>query len=132
MRALLIDDYKPFLAALSGFLKRYPNIEIVGQASNGAEGLALAAALEPDVVLVDFSMYGMEGIDVVHVLKAKIHPPRVIMLSFHAEPEYRTKAMQAGADDYVLKSDIFSKLLAVLPRPYAQTDLHQRTPTPAT
>jgi DNA-binding NarL/FixJ family response regulator len=119
MRTLLIDDYPPFLTALSTFLKLQSTVEIVGQARNGDDGLKLAAELKPDLVLLDFSMYGTDGLEVTRKLKAGPRPPRVIMLSLHTEPEYRSKALQAGADGYVAKSEIHAKLLPLLPRPFA-------------
>lgn len=114
MRALLIDDYEPFLSALTGYLGRFPSVEVVGAATSGDEGLKLADELVPDVVLLDYSMYGTNGIDVVQRLKAKARPPRVIMVSLHAEPEYRNQALQAGADDYVVKTDICDQLITLL------------------
>jgi DNA-binding NarL/FixJ family response regulator len=117
MRVLLIDDYQPFLSALYNFLCKEPNIQVVGQALNGNEGLKLAAELNPDLVLVDFSMYGTNGIDVTRKLKASKNPPRVIMVSLHTAQEYRDKALQAGADDYVVKTDIFKHLMPLIMRP---------------
>jgi DNA-binding NarL/FixJ family response regulator len=120
MRTLLIDDYPPFLAALSKFLELQSTVEIVGRARSGDEGLRLAAELKPELVLVDFSMYGTDGLDVIRKLKAGPHPPRVVVLSIHTEPEYRNKARQAGADAYVAKSEIHAKLLESLPHPLAK------------
>jgi DNA-binding NarL/FixJ family response regulator len=120
MRALLIDDYLPVLKALTGFLCKDAQVEVVGQALNGCDGLKLAEELQPDLVLVDFSMYGMDGIEVTQKLKAGPKPPRVIMLSFHTGLEYHSKALQAGADAYLAKSDIFKQLLPLLPRRFAQ------------
>jgi len=114
MRVILIDDYLPFLAVLSTLLQRQPDIEVVGQALNGEDGLRLAVELKPDLVLVDYSMYGTDGCDVTRTLKASATPPQVIMLSFHHELEYRKMALQAGVDAFVGKSEIHEKLLPLL------------------
>jgi DNA-binding NarL/FixJ family response regulator len=114
MRVILIDDYLPFLAVLSALLQRQPDIEVVGQALNGEDGLRLAAELKPDLVLVDYSMYGTDGCDVTRTLKSTTTPPQVIMLSFHHELEYRQMALQAGVDAFVGKSEIHEKLLPLL------------------
>lgn len=106
MRTILVDDHALFLATLAAFLRRETGLEIVGQAYNGRESLALAAELKPELVLVDFSMPGMNGAEVATALKAGPTPPRVVVVSNHEEQEYRDKALKSGADGYVLKSDL--------------------------
>jgi len=116
MRTILVDDHPAYLAALAKVLQRHPGIEIVGQAYNGQEGLKLAAALKPDLVLVDFSMPDMNGAQVVAALKAGSAPPRVIVVSNHDEQEYRERAFKSGADGYALKSELDEELTPLLKR----------------
>ena len=116
MRAILVDDYPPLLAALATLLRTYDGVEIVGRAHSGTDGLKLAAEHGPDLVLVDFSMPDMDGAAVTRQLKAGPNPPKVVVMSFHAEPEYRDMAMRAGADAYLVKTDLYHELLPLLER----------------
>jgi DNA-binding NarL/FixJ family response regulator len=116
MRTILVDDHPAYLAALAQLVQRQPGIEIVGRAYSGKEGLKLAQALQPELVLVDFSMPDMNGAQVAQALKAGPAPPRVIVVSNHDEQEYRDKAFSSGADGYALKSELESELLPLLKR----------------
>lgn len=116
MRTILVDDYPPLLAALATLLRTYGRVEIVGRAHCGRDGLKLAEEQQPDLVLVDFSMPDMDGVAVTRQLKAGARPPKVVVMSFHAEPEYRDMAMHAGADAYLVKSDLYHDLMPLLDR----------------
>lgn len=116
MRAILVDDYPPFLTAVIALLGGKSGVEVVGQAHNGLDALKLAAELKPDLVLVDFTMPGMNGIEVAKRLKAMPAPPKVIVMSFHAEPEYRDMALHAGADAYLVKTEMHQELMPALRR----------------
>ena len=116
MRTILVDDYPPLLAALATLLRTYGGVEIVGRANTGSDGLKLAAEQVPDLVLVDFSMPDMDGVAVTRKLKAGPNPPKVVVMSFHAEPEYRDMAMHAGADAYLVKTDLYHELMPLLER----------------
>lgn len=116
MRTILVDDYPPLLAALTTLLRTYDGVEIVGRAHTGGDGLKLADEHEPDLVLVDFTMPDMNGAAVTRKLKSKESPPKVVVMSFHAEPEYREMALDAGADAYLVKSDLYQDLMPLLRR----------------
>ena len=116
MRTILVDDYPPLLAALATLLRTFSGVEIVGRANNGTDGLKLATEQNPDLVIIDFSMPDMDGAAVTRQLKAGAHPPKVVVMSFHAEPEYRDIAMRAGADAYLVKTDIYNELMPLLER----------------
>jgi len=124
MRIILVDDHPPFLAALMGLLRQEPEIEIVGQAHDGRDGVKLAEQLQPDLVLVDYSMPVMDGMALVKELKKCGHAAKIVMLSFQAEPEYREMALHAGADDYLMKTEIYKGLLPLLRRFIAQPTEH--------
>src|SRR5690348_454290 len=89
MRLLIIDDHASFLDALAKMLGQVARVEVVGRAKDGRQGLEAAAELEPDVVVVDFAMPELNGLDVARELKRQPRPPKVIVMSFHQEPEYR-------------------------------------------
>lgn len=114
MRILIIDDQIQFLNALAAMLMPIPEIEAVCSAHGGHEGLKFAAEMNPDIVLTDFSMPDLGGMDVARRLKASSRPPKVIMMSFHAEQEYRQMARDAGVDAYVVKSDLDQELVPIL------------------
>jgi len=116
MRMILVDDYPPLLAALATLLRSYRGVEVVGRANNGNDGLKLAEAAQADLVLVDFSMPDIDGVAVTRKLKAGLKPPKVVVMSFHAEPEYRDMALHAGADAYLVKTDIYQELIPLLER----------------
>lgn len=122
MRVIIVDDHPPFLAAVAVMLQQAPGIEIVGRAQGGREALALAAKLQPDLVLVDYSMPDMTGAAVAKSLKAGDHPPKVVVMSFHSDPEYHDMAMQAGADAFLPKTDLHKDLVPLLRQLGGRTD----------
>lgn len=122
MRLLIIDDHPAFRQALFKMLEQVTGLEIVGQAGDGREGLKLAAELRPDTVVVDFSMPELDGPAVTRQLKAWPKPPKVLMMSFHAEPEYRDMALAVGADAFITKADLHKELLPLLERLSRATD----------
>lgn len=116
MRLILIDDHASFLEALAKMLEQVPGIEVVGRAHDGRAGLKTAAELKPDLVLVDFSMPELDGVGVARQLKAWPKPPRVVVMSFHTDPEYRDMALAAGADAFLTKTVLYKELVPLLER----------------
>lgn len=116
MRLLLIDDHASFLDTLATILDEVPGMEVVGRATGGAQGLRLAAELRPDVVIVDFTMPDIDGQTVTRSIKARPGAPKVIMMSVHAEPEYREMALAIGADSFLTKSRLYEDLVPLLAR----------------
>lgn len=114
LRAIVVDDHPPFLMALVALLGNRSGIEVVGQGHDGMEALKLAESERPDLVLVDFTMPGMNGAEVARRLKAQPRAPKVVIMSFHAESEYRDLALHAGADAYLVKTDLHRELLPLL------------------
>jgi DNA-binding NarL/FixJ family response regulator len=96
------------------FLSGEPGIAIVGQAASGTEALEQAQCLHPDLVLLDWMMPGMNGLDVMRHLKAQPDAPRVIMLTAHDSPRYRAMAEAAGADGFIRKEEFGAKLLLLV------------------
>jgi len=103
IQVLLVDDHAVVRRGLSAFLATYPEITVVGEASSGAEGIALAARLLPDVVLMDLLMSGMDGIEATRRIRAAVPSAQVIVLTSYSEDERIFPAIKAGALSYLLK-----------------------------
>jgi DNA-binding NarL/FixJ family response regulator len=103
LRVVLADDHKLVRAGLRSLLQQMPGVTVVGEAQDGREALDLVAEHRPDVVLMDITMAGLNGLEAALQIK-KEHPQiRVIMLSMHASEEYVLQALHAGASGYLLK-----------------------------
>lgn len=112
MKVLLVDDEKPARDRLRQILDDEDRFEVVGEAGNGNDALALAAELVPDIVLLDIRMPGMEGIETAHHLNAMTPPPAVVFTT--AYDEYAIEAFEARAIGYVLKPVRRSRLVNAL------------------
>jgi DNA-binding NarL/FixJ family response regulator len=103
MRILIADDHQLVRASLRSLLADFPDIEVVAEAADGREAVKLVAKHRPEMVLMDISMAGLNGIDATRHI-AREHPHvRVIILSMHTDNRYVLQALRAGASGYVLK-----------------------------
>jgi DNA-binding NarL/FixJ family response regulator len=107
---LLADDHALVRAGVRALLQSMANVQVVAEASNGREALELVKELRPDVVLMDISMEGLNGVDAAARIASEQPRTRVIMLSMHAQEEYVVKALRAGASGYLLKNAVASEL----------------------
>ena len=103
---LLVDDHPGYLERARALLEQHPDVEVGGIALSGEEAILLAADLRPDLVLVDYEMPGLNGIDTTRALKARDPDLPVIIVSAHDDEEYRIAAAEAGASDWVTKTDL--------------------------
>jgi class 3 adenylate cyclase/CheY-like chemotaxis protein len=103
IRVLLVDDYEVVRRGLRGFLELLPEIEIVGEASNGREAVDAAYRLQPDVILMDLAMPEMDGPDAIRVIRARQPEIAVVALTSFTEPERIEAAMAAGAAGHLTK-----------------------------
>ncbi|MCL7378545.1 response regulator transcription factor [Streptomyces sp. 35G-GA-8] len=111
MRVLLVDDHQVVRRGLRTFLEIQDDIEVVGEASDGAEGIARAEELRPDVVLMDIKMPGTDGIEALRKLRELDNPARVLIVTSFTEQRTVVPALRAGASGYVYK-DIDPEALA--------------------
>ena len=100
---LLVDDHEIVRMGLMTLLEDVPWIDVVGEAGSAAEAIAEVSARQPDVVVMDIRMPGESGIDACREIRQKWPQTRVIMLTSHADDELIFRALQAGANGYVLK-----------------------------
>jgi NarL family two-component system response regulator LiaR len=103
IRIVLIDDHAVVRKGLRAFLDTYPEIEVVGEAGGGSEGVALVARVLPDVALMDLVMPEMDGIEATRQIKQVSPSTQVIVLTSYGEDERIFPAIKAGALSYLLK-----------------------------
>ncbi|MFC8126193.1 response regulator [Streptomyces sp. NPDC057302] len=115
-RVLVVDDQFLIRAGLAGLLRAAPGIEVVGEAGDGAEAVALAATTRPDVILMDIRMPGMSGIVATEKILAEAPdpPPRILVLTTFDLDEYVYGALRAGASGFLLKDSGPERLLAAV------------------
>jgi len=100
---ITIDDHPLFRKGLADLIEMDDSLVLIGEAANGEEGLNLAVQLEPDLVLLDINMKGMDGLETLRALKAADLDSRVMMLTVSDNEEDVLAAIRAGADGYLLK-----------------------------
>jgi len=103
IKVMLVDDHPLFREGISARLSLSDDINVVGEAENATQALATVGDLQPDIVLLDINMPEMSGIDMLEVLREKNLDVKVIFLSMHDDKEYIARAIQAGAQGYLLK-----------------------------
>lgn len=102
MRVLIIDDHALFRVGLKGLLEQR-NIEVVGVAADGEEGIALTKKTSPDIILLDLRMPGMGGLDVLKKIREDSQTTPVVMLTTSNDETDLIKSLQSGAQGYLLK-----------------------------
>jgi len=105
VRVLIVDDQAPFRAAATAVVGLTEPFVVVGSAESGEECLAKAGALTPDLVLMDISLPGIDGIEAARQLAALPSPPAVILVSTYSHDEYADRARLSGAIAYIDKSE---------------------------
>ena len=103
VRLVVIDDHEIIRAGLIAVLSREPDLFVVGDAANGADGVALVAAYKPEVAIVDYRMPGMSGVEVCREITAHHPATKVVMLTTMLTDEVVRQSLDAGARAYVYK-----------------------------
>ena len=111
IRVLLVDDHAMLRQGLRALLSLYPDLEVVGEAGDGAQAIEMARVTNADVVLMDMAMPGMGGLEATRrIVKENVHA-RVLVLSQHDDERYVLPVCQAGASGYVLKRSAAEELV---------------------
>lgn len=100
---LLIDDHPMLRTGVKQLISMAPDIQVIGEASNGAQGIELAESLDPDLILLDLNMPGMNGLETLDKLREKSLSGRVVVFSVSNHEEDVVTALKRGADGYLLK-----------------------------
>jgi DNA-binding NarL/FixJ family response regulator len=114
VRLLLVDDHAVVREGLERILAKYSDIEVVGSAASGEVALKLVSTLNPDLVLLDLSLPGMHGLDVLAALQNVAKPPRVLVLTMHDDDDIVLKAVRGGAQGYILKNASRDEIIAAV------------------
>ena len=114
IRVILADDHTLVRAGIRALLEKLPKVEVVGEAGDGREVLNLVKRHQPDVVLMDITMPGLNGLEAADRLAKEFPDVRVIILSMHNNEEYYWRALKAGAAGYLLKKAATAELATAL------------------
>jgi DNA-binding NarL/FixJ family response regulator len=104
VRVLIVDDQEPFRLAARMVVELTEGFDLVGEAETGAESVAMAADLKPDLVLMDVNLPGINGLDATRQILAASDTIVVLLLSTYEEAEYAPRAAECGAAAYIPKS----------------------------
>jgi DNA-binding NarL/FixJ family response regulator len=114
IRVLLADDHKLVRDGLKRILAAEPDIEVAAEAADGDETLAQVRGADFDLVLLDMSMPGLSGIDLVKRLRLEKPKLRILVLSMHGEQQYAARALKAGAAGYLTKDSASAQLVSAI------------------
>lgn len=110
IKVAILDDHKLFREGISSILSNYDDIEVVGEASSGENLYLLLGEVQPNILLIDISLAGENGLDLIKDLREKYPKIKAIVLTMHEEGQYVVKAVRSGAYGYLLKNTDESEL----------------------
>ncbi|HZG67246.1 MAG TPA: response regulator transcription factor [Herpetosiphonaceae bacterium] len=114
VRILLADDHAMLRDGVRMVLEAHPGFEVVGTADNGAEAVALAHSLQPDIAVLDVAMPELNGLDATREIRACCPETEIVILSMHEGEDYLREALRAGAAGYVLKRAAAKELVGAI------------------
>lgn len=114
VRILLADDHTVMRNGLRLLLERQPNLQVVGEAADGREAVALSESANPDVVIMDIGMPNLNGIEAARQIVNRNPRTAIAILSMHSDESYVIRALKAGARAYLLKDSAEADLLAAV------------------
>lgn len=113
-RVLIVDDHAFIRRGVQSILQSFPEWELCGEAANGNDAIQLADELKPDVILMDVTMPGLNGIEATRIIH-NTHPGmKIVLLTLHESPEILRNGFRAGASGYLLKADTEQELMKAL------------------
>jgi DNA-binding NarL/FixJ family response regulator len=106
IKVMLVDDHALVRRGFRRLLEDEPDIEVVGEAGNGREAVEMAVQLNPQVIVMDYAMPELDGVQAAHEIRRQVRDAAILMLSMHADENYRRNALDAGAKGYLLKNAV--------------------------
>ena len=113
-RVLIVDDHAAVRRGVQRILQAFPEWEFCGEAANGEEAVRLAAALKPEIIVMDVSMPGLNGLEATRIIRDVLPTAKVLLLTLHSSTELVRSAFRVGARGYVLKSGAEHELIRAL------------------
>jgi DNA-binding NarL/FixJ family response regulator len=113
-RVLVVDDHAVIRRGVQSILIPFPEWQVCGEADSGQEGVRLAEMLKPEVIIMDVSMPGLNGLEATRIIRDLLPSARILLLTLHSSAELVRSAFRAGARGYVLKSDAEHELVRAL------------------
>ena len=127
IRVLLVDDHPVVRSGLRLLLATGGELEVVGEAETGRQGIWMAGELQPDVAVVDLGLPDISGLDVTRAIRASLPSIRILIVTMYDEEEYVLGVLEAGADGYLLKQSSGEELRDAVQRIYGgERVLHPR------
>ena len=114
IRIVLADDHTMFLSGLHTLLEKEPDLEVVAKVKDGREAIRVVHEKRPDLVVMDVSMPGMNGIEATRQITATLPRVKVLCLSMHSEEQFVTAVLEGGASGYLLKECALDELLTAI------------------
>jgi two-component system, NarL family, invasion response regulator UvrY len=114
IRILIVDDHPIVREGIAAVLSRIPDVEIVGEAGDAGEAIEKARTCAPDLVLLDISLPGRSGLEVLDILHVQFPAIKVLMVSTYPEKQYAVRCLKSGASGYLTKKDSTSEMLPAI------------------
>jgi two-component system response regulator DegU len=119
IKIVLADDHQVIRKGITSFLKTEPYFNIIGEAGDGTEAVALVIKLQPDILVLDLMMPGLNGLEVTRELKQKCPCTGIVILSMHNNEAYVFEALHCGAKAYILKDSFTEDLIQGIKEVYS-------------
>ena len=113
-RVIVVDDHAVIRRGVQGILHSFPEWDLCGEAENGQEAIRLAETLKPEIIIMDVSMPGINGLEATRIIHDLLPNTKIPLLTLHSSNELVRSAFHAGARGYVLKSDAEHELVRAL------------------
>lgn len=114
IKLMIADDHTIVRQGMKKLLETYPELQIVGESQDGEETVEIAMQLLPDLIIMDISMPGLNGLEATREIKKRLPEMKILILTMHAEKEYIFKILQSGASGYLLKGSPIEELVSAI------------------
>ena len=118
IKVVLAEDHTIVRQGLRSILEQQPGIKVIAEAENGREAVCIAEQLKPDVVVMDFSMPELNGLEATRQIKQRVPEVKVLILTRHANQEYVKSILRAGASGYMIKKSAADELILAIQSVY--------------